>query len=191
MKKLLALVPILLLGLFLAVTLRPVADDEMCPSLCQGDWYLQLPGSPGPGDVVRIHDPMDRSRTTLRRVMALPGTRIGWEGNTPIVNGRAVRQRIMEQDEKRVVLLEGDDVLIQTFPREDKTRVTPEMLRKTDTWLAADNRDEGLDSRHWGKVPEEDLGWTVVLRFGPSNLWQRMIGAPGRSRPLPQPGEGY
>lgn len=185
------LLPVLaagLLVLLLLLTLRRVSDDELCPSLCQGDWYVQLPLGPEEGDVVRIRDPMDRERITLRRVLALPGTRIGWEGNTPKVNGRLVRQLAMEQDDQRVILLEGDDVLISTYPRPDTSRVTPEMMRKTDVWLAADARDVGLDSRHWGKLTLEDVGWVAVLRIGAPNAWQNALGRPGRSKKLPLPG---
>jgi len=187
-KLLVVAIVVALLAVVTAVTLRRTNDDEMCPSICRGDWYVQLPLSAAEGDVVRIRDPMDRARITLRRVLAVPGTRIGWQGNTPLVNGRDVRQRVMEEDAEKVILLEGDDVLLSTYARQDTTRVTPKMLRKTETWLAADARDVGLDSRHWGTMPAEDLGWVAVLRIGPSNAWQHSLGRVGRSKKLPLPG---
>ena len=54
-----------------------VAGDDMSPSIMDGDVILSIPTTAIlPGDVVLIQDPLDPSRTILRRVMAVAGQRI-------------------------------------------------------------------------------------------------------------------
>ena len=54
-----------------------VAGDDMAPSVMDGDLVVSIPTSAIlPGDVVLIQDPLDPSRTILRRVMAVAGQEI-------------------------------------------------------------------------------------------------------------------
>lgn len=48
----------------------------------------------------------------------------------------------------------------------------------TGWWLASDNPDEGVDSRHRGTVPDEAVLGVVRLRLWPSPRMGRRLSAP-------------
>ena len=176
MKRRLAglLALVLLVGAALVLDLATVPDEEMAPSLLEGDTVLLGPvGEPAPGHVVLLEDPAEPGRLLLRRVVAVAGDSGRYE----------VRRREMFRGDDLVVLNEADRWLVR-----ERTSQRLEASVRLDTpeghvYLLADHRDLGLDSRWWGPVPVEDLRGRVLLRWGSSDAWRGPVSLGAEDRP--------
>jgi signal peptidase I len=178
---------VLVIRSFVAEPFR-IPSSSMVPTLHIGDFILvnkfayglRLPvlhtkfidtGEPKRGDVVvfrypRKADEQDKPEVDfIKRVVGLPGDRIGYFNKTIFINGEPVTQ---VQQEKSVDLLRyanaelfeeqlGDkqhDILIDSHRASIETEtVVPE----GHYFVMGDNRDNSNDSRYWGTVPEENL----------------------------------
>ncbi|MGB5538547.1 MAG: signal peptidase I [Gammaproteobacteria bacterium] len=175
---------VLLLRSFLVEPFR-IPSGSMMPTLLVGDFILvnkyaygiRLPvldkkiieiGEPERGDVVVFRYPKDPSVDYIKRVVGLPGDRIGYYNKVVYINGEAVGQVPagvyigsgsgvpMSGASKRQEQL-GDvhhDILV--MPR------TPGLegeflVGDNEYFVMGDNRDNSNDSRYWGTVPEGNL----------------------------------
>lgn len=167
------------IAVFLAFTLHRVVDPGMLHTLAPGDWVAVLPTAPSAGDVVLLSDPLEPSRDIFRRVLATGGSRVEWSGGVPVVDGMAHRQLVLHTDEDRTLLLEGGRALLAVDSEDPQpTERAPVRLLPGELWLAADQRDIALDSRHWGPMPREVVRGTVWLRMGPSSPWRSALHRP-------------
>jgi signal peptidase I len=175
---------VLLLRSFLVEPFR-IPSGSMMPTLLVGDFILvnkfaygiRLPvlntkiidvGEPQRGDVVVFRYPKDPSVDYIKRVVGLPGDRIGYYNKTVYVNGKPVAQVpagvyvgtgsgvSMSGAGERLEQLGDVQHQILVMPR------TPSMegefvVPENQYFVMGDNRDNSNDSRYWGTVPEQNL----------------------------------
>lgn len=189
-----------------------IPSGSMMPTLEIGDFILvnkfsygiRLPildkkiipiGQPKRGDVMVFRYPEDPSTPFIKRVVGLPGDRIGYYDKVLYVNGHpaaqdrisryngAEREHSMGGASERIEHLASKThaILIQpgypSLPVE--TLVPPGRY-----FVLGDNRDNSRDSRYWGTVPDKYLIGKAFLiwmnwDWGAGIDWKR-IGEPIR-----------
>jgi len=191
---------VLLLRSFLVEPFR-IPSGSMMPTLLVGDFILvnkyaygiRLPvlntkiidiGEPQRGDVVVFRYPKDPSVDYIKRVVGLPGDRIGYYNKMLHINGKPVAQVpagvyvgtgsgiSMSGAGKRLEQLGDVQHQILVMPRTpglEGEYVVPEH----EYFVMGDNRDNSNDSRYWGTVPEQNL---VGKAF---RIWMNWDGANG------------
>ncbi len=194
------LLAVLLLRSFLVEPFR-IPSNSMMPTLLTGDFILvnkftygiRLPvlntkvlevGEAERGDVVVFRYPKDPSTDYIKRVVGLPGDRVGYYNKIVYINGEPVGQvpagvyigvgsgismsgASQRQEQLGEVL---HDILV--MPR------TPGLegeyvVGEDEYFVMGDNRDNSNDSRYWGPVPEANL---VGKAF---RVWMNWDGANG------------
>jgi signal peptidase I len=174
---------VLVIRSFIAEPFR-IPSASMLPTLHIGDFILvnkfaygiRLPvlnnkvvevGKPERGDVFVFRFPKNPKIDYIKRVIGLPGDKIGYFNKTVYINGEAVEQEVKPKDislsglvPEHVTLLsekldgKQHDLLLDP----DRRIVEGEMLVPEGHYFAmGDNRDNSNDSRFWGAVPEENL----------------------------------
>lgn len=171
---------VFLLRSFLVEPFR-IPSGSMIPTLQVGDFILvnkfiygiRLPvidrkiidvGHPQRGDVVVFRYPPDPSTDYIKRVVGVPGDRIGYYDRVLYVNGKAVTER----DRAQVLHEDGQEVLrvpeqlgqhryqVQWLPQRPSQQ--GEVVVPAGAYFVlGDNRDNSRDSRYWGFVPDENL----------------------------------
>jgi signal peptidase I len=175
---------VLLLRSFLVEPFR-IPSGSMMPTLLVGDFILvnkfsygiRLPvldtkiiemGKPERGDVVVFRYPKDPNVDYIKRVVGLPGERVGYFNKVIYINGEAVGQVpsgvyvgkgsgvSMSGASKRQEKLgdvQHDILVMQRAPGLEGEFVVP----PGEYFVMGDNRDNSNDSRFWGAVPEANL----------------------------------
>ena len=161
-----SMMPTLLIGDFILVNKfsyglkLPVLDYKFLPV-----------GEPARGDVVVFRYPPDRSQDYIKRVVGLPGDEISYRGKRLFVNGEEV---VAEPVGRYIGSGQGRDHTGAELRRERLGEVEHEILHKPQLFMGGvgegvwqvpegqyfvvgDNRDNSLDSRFWGFVPEQNL----------------------------------
>jgi len=179
--------PIILLVLvirsFIAEPFR-IPSASMLPTLHIGDFILvnkfaygiRLPvlntkvlelADPERGDVLVFRFPKNPKVDYIKRVVGLPGDKVGYFGKTVYINGKAVEQEVKAKDVNLLGLVparaelrfeqlgkNGHDLLVDP----DRRLVEGEMVvPEGHYFVMGDNRDNSNDSRFWGTVPEDHL----------------------------------
>jgi signal peptidase I len=198
---------VLLLRSFLVEPFR-IPSGSMMPTLLVGDFILvnkyaygiRLPvlntkiidvGEPQRGDVVVFRYPKDPSVDYIKRVVGLPGDRIGYYNKILHINGNPVAQVpagvyvgkgsgvSMSGAGKRQEQLGEVQHQILVMPRTpglEGEYVVPD----NEYFVMGDNRDNSNDSRYWGPVPEQNLvgkAFRVWMNWDSANggiEWERI-----------------
>ena len=135
--------------------------------------------APQRGDVVVFQWPEDLSKNFVKRLVGLPGDTLAMRDGVLIVNQQPLRERYVTRTEPDVDPTYEDfrwqrDYLVRTAEaRADGRSAQPSGLEATDhpsrnNWgplivprasyfVLGDNRDNSLDSRYWGFVPDSLL----------------------------------
>ena len=132
--------------------------------------------------VVLIQDPLDPSRTILRRVMAVAGQSITNAKGHIKVGKRRLRAAAMGDMGPFLVAKEtlwakkpnvGSSWLTR-IQAEPATYWSAEPVTVPDAhiFLMADDRDQAMDSRWWGPVGIDRVMGVVRLRWGPAHTWR-------------------
>ncbi len=154
----------------LAPRLARVPDDEMAPTLLAGDVVVIVPGAARAGDLVTLVDPLDPSRWTIRRVESLGGQVRVEDG--VFYTGNRVDLLEMGRDDAWVTRKEGDH-LVRRSVRVPRGETPPVTVADDAAFLGADARDEAMDSRWWGPLPQAALQGRVVARVSrPHHPWR-------------------
>lgn len=143
---------------------------------------LRLPAvrEPKRGDVVVFEWPTDQSKNFVKRLVALPGDTVSMQQGVLLLNG-------VEQDERYVVHTDpGVDPTAEDFrwqrgylvrTASAATEPTPRSYRPSrNNWgplvvpddhffVLGDNRDNSLDSRYWGFVPDSLVRGTPIVVY--------------------------
>jgi signal peptidase I len=177
---------VLLLRSFLVEPFR-IPSGSMMPTLLVGDFILvnkftygiRLPvvntkivelGEPQRGDIVVFRFPKDPTVDYIKRVVGVPGDRIGYFHKQIYINGEPVKQTPlgMYEGAGQVEGSHGGELLMS----EDLSGVTHDILITRPApalkegefqvppgqyFVMGDNRDNSNDSRFWGFVPEANL----------------------------------
>jgi signal peptidase I len=175
---------VLLLRSFLVEPFR-IPSGSMMPTLLVGDFILvnkftygvRLPvlntkvielGEPERGDIVVFRFPKQPSVDYIKRVIGLPGDRIGYFGKKIYVNGQVVNQTPISRYQG---VGQGASMTGAEHLEEDLTGVKHSILISPGVptvedvfvvpqghyFVMGDNRDNSNDSRYWGFVPEANL----------------------------------
>ncbi len=175
---------VLLLRSFLVEPFR-IPSGSMMPTLLVGDFILvnkftygvRLPvlntkvielGEPERGDIVVFRFPKQPSVDYIKRVIGLPGDRIGYFGKKIYVNGQVVNQTPISRYQG---VGQGASMTGAEYLEEDLTGVKHSILISPGVptvedvfvvpqghyFVMGDNRDNSNDSRYWGFVPEANL----------------------------------
>ncbi|HUL10925.1 MAG TPA: signal peptidase I [Methylococcaceae bacterium] len=175
---------VLILRSFLVEPFR-IPSGSMMPTLLIGDFILvnkftygvRLPvlntkivemGEPARGDIVVFRFPKDPKVDYIKRVIGLPGDRIGYYNKQLYLNGVPVKQTPLseyrgvgkgESMTGSVLLSEDlDSVTHDILIREGQPSVQGEFtVPEGQYFVMGDNRDNSNDSRYWGTVPEANL----------------------------------
>ncbi len=176
---------VLILRSFIAEPFR-IPSGSMLPTLIVGDFILvnkfayglRLPvvekkvvdlGAPRHGDVVVFRYPPQPSVDYIKRVVGLPGDRITYRNKRLFLNGEPVLIAPY-QVENGVNSGEGnDDGMLQFLETigtaehpiqimRDRPAIDGEVIVPPGHYFVmGDNRDNSMDSRMWGFVPDENL----------------------------------
>ncbi|MDH3526585.1 MAG: signal peptidase I [Gammaproteobacteria bacterium] len=175
---------VLLLRSFLVEPFR-IPSGSMMPTLLVGDFILvnkyaygiRLPvlntkvieiGEPQRGDVVVFRYPKDPSVDYIKRVVGIPGDRIGYYDKVLYINGKSAGQV-----SAGVYVGKGSGISMSGASERSETLGEIEhnilvmsrtpglegeyMVREGEYFVMGDNRDNSNDSRYWGPVPETHL----------------------------------
>ena len=140
------------------------------------DRVLWNRAGPAHGDLVLVESP-DNGHRVFKRVVALPGDRVGMHRHHLTINGRSLVYTVTDSAAFAAVPAEnrlgsvieietlGAHAHLITYTPGSATSSFPEVLVPADHYfLMGDNRDESRDSRSWGPVPRQHLWGRVVFQ---------------------------
>ncbi|CAI8885508.1 MULTISPECIES: signal peptidase I [Methylococcus] len=175
---------VMLLRSFLVEPFR-IPSGSMMPTLLIGDFILvnkftygiRLPvlntkiiemNEPQRGDIVVFRFPKDPTVDYIKRVIGLPGDRIGYYNKQLYVNGKPMPQTSLGiyQGVGQGASMSGAELLSEDLEgvehdiliRHGQPTVQGEFtVPEGSYFVMGDNRDNSNDSRYWGVVPEANL----------------------------------
>lgn len=182
-----------------------IPSGSMIPTLLIGDFILvskfsyglRLPvinkkildtGEPIRGDVAVFRYPKNPAQDYIKRVVGLPGDTIAYKEKTLYLNGEEVvisggepykRQGSgdiypgVARYQEQLGDVTHDLLVTETVGSTDQVWEVPE----GHYFMVGDNRDNSLDSRSWGFVPEENLvgrAKYVWMHWSDGILWGRL-----------------
>ena len=153
--------------------------------------------SPQRGDVMVFRYPPKTSLDYIKRVVGVPGDEVAYLNKKLTVNGKAVNKKLLPdffdedglryskqfeettatgQRKYRILNDEDRPAFIQAaddFPARENCRYSSEgvvcKVPEGHYFMMGDNRDNSLDSRYWGFVPEKNIvgkAFFVWMNFG-------------------------
>ncbi len=199
MQWLLGIVVIAVFIVTFVVQAFQIPSESMENTLLVGDYVLVdkmhfgtsfLPGFALPyrhikhGDIIVFHYPVDPGVHFVKRVIGIPGDRIRLLNRTVYVNGvaqiepyaryfrpsdggaDAVFRDDFPQSPARIMGVNGSWRLEMSKLVDDGQLIIPE----GNYFVMGDNRDDSLDSRYWGFVPQENIvGRPLVIYWSMRN----------------------
>ncbi|MDP2098486.1 MAG: signal peptidase I [Methylobacter sp.] len=175
---------VLVLRSFIAEPFR-IPSASMMPTLLIGDFILvnkftygiRVPvfnkkiielNEPQRGDIVVFRFPKDPTVDYIKRIIGLPGDKVGYYNKKLTVNGTPVNQVSLGRYQG---VGQGEDMTGNEHLLEDLLGVEHSILIRNGAlsaegvytvpeghyFVMGDNRDNSNDSRYWGTVPEENL----------------------------------
>ncbi len=162
----------------------PVVDTKVIPL-----------GSPQRGDVMVFRYPVDPSVDYIKRVVGIPGDEVAYLNKKLFINGKEVptrrdgdyfepdrvaytaqyEEKLGHESNKILVDERSSQMLapIWNFPYREKCQYLRDGIRCTVPdgvyFMMGDNRDNSLDSRFWGFVPDSHIvgkAFFIWMNFG-------------------------
>ena len=109
------------------------------------------------GDTVVFWWPVDPTKSYIKRVIALPGDRVGIEKGRVLLNGR----RLVE------------DYVPEEY-RDDQSSMAEMTVKADEYFVLGDHRTSSSDSRTWGCVPRRDIYGKAVFVYWPLEKMGRL-----------------
>ncbi|WP_346836836.1 signal peptidase I [Microbulbifer sp. SAOS-129_SWC] len=181
-----------------------IPSRSMVPTLEVGDFILvnkfsyglRLPvarvkflpvGEPKRGDVMVFFPPHMNDTYFIKRVIGLPGDKIEVKDNVLYINGERAPQELIQalppSDPQVEVLWETiyghRHLMARHIKRPSKYANYSATVPAGHYFMMGDNRDNSLDSREWGFVPEKDI---VGKAFAIWMHWDKLLSVPSFNR---------
>jgi signal peptidase I len=134
--------------------------------------------APARGDVVVFEWPSDPSKNFVKRLVGLPGDTLAMRDGVLLRNGTAQRERYVMHTEPGVDPLNDDfrwqrGHLVNTAVAADapggyrpsRDNWGPLVVPPRHLFVLGDNRDNSLDSRYWGFVPDSLVRGTPMVVY--------------------------
>jgi signal peptidase I len=160
-----------------------IPSASMVPTLHIGDFILvnkfsygiRLPvlnnkiidlDEPQRGDVAVFRYPPQPNIDYIKRIVGLPGDRVGYFNKTLYINDEEIVQEGLEKQVEHLgVVPARNEVLYEHLGEGHQIAVSPKRQRmevdfvvpEGEYFVMGDNRDNSSDSRFWGTVPEQNL----------------------------------
>ncbi|MGP8245608.1 MAG: signal peptidase I [Bryobacteraceae bacterium] len=114
------------------------------------------------GDTVVFWYPLDRSKSYIKRVIAVPGDLVRIEAGEVYVNDRPLEEDYVPPDSRDSVSWPLGAALVDR-------QVPP-----NEYFVLGDHRSQSSDSRAWGYVPEENIYGKAVFVYWPPDRIGRL-----------------
>lgn len=121
------------------------------------DYYLFRWGEVKRGDIIVFRYPKDPKFFYVKRVIAVQGDQIEWEGVQYKLNGVWVNHKPLGDD-----LYQERDYILQ-YQNEFASGSGDLVIPQGEVFVLGDHRDQSLDSRFWGTVKESQILGKLVL----------------------------
>lgn len=142
--------------------------DKMHYANSGGIWHWLLPyRAIRRGDIVVFRYPVDPTQYFVKRVIGLPGDHIRLQNKMVFVNGSQLQESYVIHTMPNLNLYRDDFPLHDGMPPDVDRRWRRELNRHLDRgelvvprgeyFVMGDNRDQSLDSRYWGFVPQGNI----------------------------------
>ena len=123
------------------------------------------------GDIVVFWYPNDPDKSFVKRVIGLPGETVEIRSGKVIINGNTLNEDYLDAAHN------------SSFPN-----LSPRIVEKHHYFVLGDNRDNSLDSRSWGLVPEKYIYGKAFFRYWkPANMGFLEHGEYPNQLPTPTP----
>ena len=131
--------------------------------------HQRLPAlrEPERGDVIVFQYPADPTKNFVKRLVALPGDTVAMRDGVLLRNGRPLREEYVSHSEPGVDPVAEDfrwqrNYLVRTAEASagfhpSRNNWGPLVVPERNLFVLGDNRDNSLDSRYWGWVPDSLL----------------------------------
>lgn len=126
-------------------------------------------GKPKKGDIVVFRYPVNPKLDYVKRVIGIPGDHITYKNKILTINGQEIKQQFL----KTGIDFEPPGIYIPVDVKEEilngikykilinkENNIAPDFettVPEGQYFVMGDNRDNSIDSRYWGFVPEENL----------------------------------
>jgi signal peptidase I len=185
MKNKIKAIPVLILFVVIITSFKRITDHSMHPILQYGDFVLISPFVENIkyGDLIVMHDPLDKSTFLIRRIVGLSGDQISMNANgTLYINNHMLEQKELDHDITyryiEEILHKENSQRQWRISKRLEVQIEEEMkniIPSQKTFLLSDNRDDFIDSRIWGSIDNDEIKGRVILRIGAQDLWQNHI----------------
>jgi len=132
-------------------------SDSMKPTLQKGDYIMirlnyYRSHEPERGDLVILKDPYNPTQELMKRAVGLEGEKFEIRNKRVFINNRPLQEDYKVHTDSSVYVR-------KLFPHDNSIRDNcgPLIIPWKHCFVLGDNRDNSLDSRHWGSVPLEDI----------------------------------
>lgn len=130
-----------------------IPSGSMEPTLTEGDMIVANKiiyrfSEPKRGDIIVFKYPLNPDRDFVKRLIGLPGEKVQIKNSTLYINDKVVAQPYLP---KGLVYPDYGPVTVQ----------------KDKYFMMGDNRNNSLDSRVWGEMPEENIIGKASLIYWP------------------------
>jgi len=144
--------------------------------------------APRHGDVIVFEYPVDPSKNFVKRLVGLPGDTLSMRDGELLRNGQRLQERYVVHTEPGVdpiteefrwqrghlvnTAVAADASAAESGYRPSRNNWGPLVVPTQHFFVLGDNRDNSLDSRYWGFVPDSLLRGTpmvVYYSFGPDS----------------------
>lgn len=175
--------------------------DKMHYANSGGIWHWLLPyRAIRRGDIVVFRYPVDPTQYFVKRVIGLPGDHIRLQNKTVFVNGSRLQENYAIHTMPELNMYRDDFPLHAGIPADVDRRWRRELDRHVDKgelvvppgqyFVMGDNRDQSLDSRYWGFVPQGNImGRPLVIYLSLNEGSLAATRAPGSDGKLIKTGQ--
>lgn len=147
-------------------TLVNVKGASMEPSLHENDrlYVNRFMYKPEKGDVVIFRPSTDPNRPYVKRVIATEGDTVYIDFNKGNVY---VNDELIDEPYIKEKTHTSGDYINKLIRDDNYSKDNPIVIQPGYAWCMGDNRNNSLDSRHLGPIPEDELIGGAVFRFWP------------------------